>query len=98
MSAVSGKAMGAGIAMTGEITVSGEVRPVGGVREKITAAVQAGAHTVIIPAANYERRFEGIGAEVIPVSDISEVMRIAFDIPEETELSGGVLPFLCTTA
>lgn len=98
MSAVSGKAMVAGIAMTGEITVNGEVRPVGGVREKIAAAVQAGAHTVIIPAANYESRFESMDADIIPVSDISEVMRIAFDIPEETELSIGVLPFLCTTA
>ena len=98
MSAVSGRAMCRGIAMTGEITVNGEVRPVGGVREKIAAAVQAGAHTVIIPAANYERRYEEIEAAVIPVSDISEVMRIAFDIPEETELAMGVLPFLCTTA
>ena len=98
MSAISGKAMVAGIAMTGEITVNGEVRPVGGVREKIAAAVQAGAHTVIIPAANYESRFDSMDADVIPVSDISEVMRIAFDIPEETELSIGVLPFLCTTA
>lgn len=98
MSAVSGRAVCSGIAMTGEITVNGEVRPVGGVREKIAAAVQAGAHTVIIPEGNYESRFKDAGAAIIPVTDICEVMRIAFDIPEETELPLGVLPFLCTTA
>ncbi len=97
MSAVSGRAAVEGIAMTGEITVNGQVRPVGGVREKISAAITAGAGTVIIPEANYERRFGEMGARIIAVSDIAEVMRIAFDIPAEEEIEG-VLPFLCTTA
>lgn len=98
MSAVSGKPMISGLAMTGEVTVNGEVRPVGGVREKIAAAVSAGATAVIIPAANWERQFKECGAEVIPVADIAEVMRIAFDIPAKAETAGDVLPFLCTTA
>lgn len=97
MSAISGKAPVAGIAMTGEITVNGQVRPVGGVREKLAAAIEAGAHTVIVPEANYERQFEEAKARVVAAADITEVMRIAFDIPAEEEIDG-VLPFLCTTA
>ena len=97
MSAISGKAPVAGIAMTGEITVNGQVRPVGGVREKLVAAIEAGAHTVIVPEANYERQFEEAKARVVAAADITEVMRIAFDIPAEEEIDG-VLPFLCTTA
>lgn len=97
MSAISGKAPVAGIAMTGEITVNGQVRPVGGVREKLAAAIEAGAHTVIVPKANYERQFEEAKARVVAAADITEVMRIAFDIPAEEEIDG-VLPFLCTTA
>ena len=97
MSAISGKAPVAGIAMTGEITVNGQVRPVGGVREKLVAAIEAGAHTVIVPEANYERQFEEANARVVAAADITEVMRIAFDIPAEEEIDG-VLPFLCTTA
>lgn len=98
MSAVSGRPLLPSVAMTGEITVNGDVRPVGGVREKLAAAIEAGADTVIIPAANYERQFSSLGAAVLAVSDISEVMRIAFGIPAGEEIGEGVLTALCTTA
>jgi len=52
---------------------------------------------VIVPEANYERQFEEAKARVVAAADITEVMRIAFDIPAEEEIDG-VLPFLCTTA
>ncbi|MEA4970821.1 MAG: S16 family serine protease [Candidatus Pelethousia sp.] len=98
MSAISGKAPIAHLALTGEITVQGEVRPVGGVREKIGAALSAGAKTVLIPKANWEDSYAQVAGEVTAVADIAEVMRVAFDIPYEAVLETGLLPFLCTSA
>jgi Lon-like ATP-dependent protease len=98
MSAISGKAPIAHLALTGEITVQGEVRPVGGVREKIGAALSAGAKTVLIPKANWEDSYAQLAGEVTAVTDIAEVMRVAFDIPYEAVLETGLLPFLCTSA
>ena len=98
MSAISGKAPIPYLALTGEITVQGEVRPVGGVREKLEAAIAAGADTILIPQANWEDTYEKLPAHIIPVEDIAQVMRAAFDIPHEAAIEDGVLPFLCTTA
>ncbi|NCB30137.1 MAG: AAA family ATPase [Clostridia bacterium] len=98
MSAICGKAPIGHLALTGEITVQGEVRPVGGVREKLTAAIDGGAKIVLIPKANWENTYASIDGEVLPVEDITQVMRTAFDIPYETALEEGVLPLLCTTA
>ena len=44
-------------AATGEVTIHGEVRPVGGVREKLAAAFEAGADCVLIPAGNDDAEF-----------------------------------------
>ncbi len=98
MGAISGKAPIPGLALTGEITMQGEVRPVGGVREKLEAAVEAGAKTILIPEENWDARFEEAQAEIIPVRDIAQVMRYGFDIPRELPVEDGVLPFLPTTA
>lgn len=92
MSALSGETPVPLLALTGEITASGAVRPVGGVREKLQAAVEAGAERIIIPEENWEERFRALPARVFPVNDIAAVMRIAFDIPEETSLESGVVP------
>lgn len=91
MSAITGKAPVPLLALTGEITAQGEVRPVGGVREKLAAAVEAGAQTLVIPADNWEEGFAKLPAAVYPVKDIAEVMRIAFDVAPEAEWDG-VIP------
>lgn len=51
-SAFTGRPVKAGIAMTGEVTLRGRVLAVGGLREKILAAIRIGMHTVIVPKEN----------------------------------------------
>jgi ATP-dependent Lon protease len=51
-SALSGKPVRSGLAMTGEVTLRGEVLPVGGIREKILAAKRYGVFNVLLPADN----------------------------------------------
>ena len=71
------------IALTGEIGIHGDVLPVGGVHEKLDAAIRAGANTVLIPGDNWEDSFADSPAAVIPVTDISEVLRHAFGMTAE---------------
>ena len=52
VSALRGKAVRKGIAMTGEMTLRGRVLPVGGIKEKILAAKRAGVHTIVISEDN----------------------------------------------
>ena len=49
LSAVTGKKVRADLAMTGEITLRGRVLPIGGLKEKLLAAKNAGIQTVLIP-------------------------------------------------
>lgn len=52
VSALTGRKVTAGIAMTGEITLRGKVLAVGGIKEKILAAKRAGISTIVLPAQN----------------------------------------------
>ncbi len=52
VSAASGRAVRHDLAMTGEITLRGDVLPVGGVKEKVLAALRAGIREVLMPAEN----------------------------------------------
>ncbi len=70
------------IAMTGEITLRGRVLPIGGLKEKLLAALRGGLKTVLIPEEN-EKDLVEIPAElkarleIIPVSRIEDVLRRA---------------------
>ena len=63
MSAVTGRKVCADLAMTGEITLRGRVLPIGGLKEKLLAAKNAGMKTVLVPAKN-ERDVEEISTEI----------------------------------
>ena len=52
ISAVTERKVKADLAMTGEITLRGRVLPVGGLKEKVLAAREAGIHTIIVPDKN----------------------------------------------
>ena len=52
ISALSGRKVKADVAMTGEMTLHGDVLPIGGLKEKLLAAVKAGMKTAIVPEKN----------------------------------------------
>jgi ATP-dependent Lon protease len=74
------------IAMTGEITLRGRVLPIGGLKEKLLAALRGGLKTVLIPAEN-EKDLAEIpdnvkrGMQIIPVTNVDEVLRHALTRP-----------------
>jgi len=74
------------IAMTGEITLRGRVLPIGGLKEKLLAAVRGGIKTVLIPKDN-EKDLADIpenvksALKIIPVSIVDEVLRHALTKP-----------------
>ncbi len=79
------------IAMTGEVTLRGHVLPIGGLKEKLLAALRGGIKTVLIPADN-EKDLAEIpdnvkeGLKIIPVSDVREVLKYALvEAPEPIE-------------
>lgn len=82
LSAITGKKVRADVAMTGEITLRGRVLPIGGLKEKLLAAKNAGVHTVLVPEKNM-RDVEEIsteitkGLEIVPVSHMTEVLEMA---------------------
>ena len=81
-SAITNKPVRADVAMTGEITLRGRVLPIGGLKEKLLAAQNAGMKKVCIPMDN-KKDLEEIsteitkGMEVIPVKTFDQVLKIA---------------------
>lgn len=74
------------IALTGEISIHGQVLPVGGVEEKLEAAMEAGAVRAFIPKENWKEAYEKLGIEVVPVETVQEILEHVF-LPES--LSAG---------
>ena len=74
------------IAMTGEVTLRGRVLPIGGLKEKLLAALRGGITTVLIPQEN-EKDLAEIpanireGLKIIPVDHADEVLRLALTSP-----------------
>jgi ATP-dependent Lon protease len=74
------------IAMTGEITLRGRVLPIGGLKEKMLAALRGGIKTVLIPIDNVKDLAEipdnvKEGLEIIPVTTVDEVLEKALTKP-----------------
>jgi ATP-dependent Lon protease len=70
------------VAMTGEVTLRGRVLPIGGLKEKLLAALRAGIKTVIIPQENEKDLAEipdnvKAGLKIVPVSNVTEVLKTA---------------------
>ncbi|SDW25585.1 ATP-dependent Lon protease [Litoreibacter albidus] len=79
------------IAMTGEVSLRGNAMPIGGLKEKLLAALRGGIKTVLIPAEN-EKDLPDIpenvkaGLKIIPVRHVSEVLKLALiEEPEAIE-------------
>lgn len=104
VSTLTGIAVHKDVAMTGEVTLRGRVLPIGGMKEKLLAALRGGIKTVLIPAEN-EKDLAEIpanireGLEIIPVSHVDEVLARALISPleaiswtEEDDLAAQPLP------
>ncbi len=91
------------LAMTGEITLRGKVLPIGGLREKTSAAAAAGIHTVLIPKGN-EADIDEIDEAVrerltiLPVSEISEVLSAALLTRDAAEICDPADPAIAAFA
>ena len=81
------------VAMTGEITLRGRVLPIGGLKEKLLAALRGGVKTVLIPKENEKDLVEipdnvKEGMEIIAVYSAEEAINIALtEIPKKTQWS-----------
>jgi ATP-dependent Lon protease len=86
VSTLTGVPVNKEVAMTGEVTLRGRVLPIGGLKEKLLAALRGGIKTVLIPAEN-EKDLAEIpanvkeGLEIIPVSHVDEVLARALISP-----------------
>jgi len=84
ISALTGIPVRADVAMTGEITLRGEVTAIGGLKEKLLAALRGGIKTVLIPEENAKDLQEipdnvKNGLEIIPVKWIDQVLKVALE-------------------
>jgi ATP-dependent Lon protease len=86
VSVLSGVPVRSDVAMTGEITLRGRVLPIGGLKEKLLAALRGGIKTVIIPEENRKDLADipknvTQGIEIVPVKWIDQVLDIALQQP-----------------
>ena len=92
ISCITGIPVCSDVAMTGEITLRGEVLPIGGLKEKLLAALRGGIKTVLIPQEN-ERELKEIpdnvkeGLKIIPVKWVDQVLDVALTKPINAVLS-----------
>ena len=90
-SLLTGRAVRSDLAMTGEITLRGLVTPIGGVKEKVLAALRAGIRTVMLPERN-RRDLEDIPAdarerlEFVWVDDVDKALATALQAPKAEAL------------
>ena len=94
LSAITEQKVRADIAMTGEVTLRGRVLPIGGLKEKLLAAKNAGIKTVLVPKKNLadvEELSQEItkGLEILPVEHMEEVLKAAFVSENQDKISGG---------
>ncbi len=86
VSLLTGNPVSREVAMTGEISLRGRVLPIGGLKEKLLAALRGGIKTVLIPEEN-AKDLEDVpasvkeGLNIVPVSDVNEVLNIALTRP-----------------
>ena len=92
-SALTGIPVRSNLAMTGEITLRGRVLPIGGLKEKLIAALRGGIETVLVPKEN-ERDLKEMsprvkrGLEIILVENMDEVLQRALLLEDPTILDG----------
>jgi len=84
VSALTGIPVRSDVAMTGEITLRGEVTAIGGLKEKLLAALRGGIKTVLIPEENAKDLQEipenvKNGLEIVPVKWIDQVLEVALE-------------------
>ena len=84
VSALTGIPVRGDVAMTGEITLRGEVTAIGGLKEKLLAALRGGIKTVLIPEENAKDLQEipdnvKSGLEIVPVKWIDQVLQVALE-------------------
>jgi ATP-dependent Lon protease len=82
VSVLSGVSVRKEVAMTGEINLRGSVLPIGGLKEKLLAALRGGIKIVLIPEENVKDLTEipnnvKSGLEIIPVTSVTQVLKVA---------------------
>ncbi|NMM06841.1 endopeptidase La [Polaromonas sp.] len=102
VSALTGIPVRGDVAMTGEITLRGEVTAIGGLKEKLLAALRGGIKTVLIPQDNAKDLQEipdnvKSGLEIVPVKWIDQVLQVALErqpvaLPDEDAAVAAPLP------
>lgn len=110
VSTLTGIPVRADVAMTGEVTLRGRVLAIGGLKEKLLAALRGGIKTVLIPEENRKDLAEipaniREGLEIVPVSHVDEVLARALAAPiepiewtEADELAASPAPAIGGTA